>query len=114
VAVEWFGDAILTRAMTAAVAAVNETTADAVQHAKNQHAWRDETGALENAIEAEPASVDSLEVTGDWGVAAGERVPYWIDLEFGTVQMPARPFLRPAADAANQMLAARLRAHYGP
>jgi hypothetical protein len=111
--VEWFGDAILARAITASIAAVDETTADAVQHAKSDHEWLDVTGDLENAIEAEPAKVDGLQVLGDWGVAAGDKVPYWIDLEFGTFDMAASPFLRPAADAANPQLARRLRAHFG-
>ena len=110
--VSWFGDRILAKALSASVAAVEETTQDAAQHAKTDHRWRDRNGALENAIDTLPVKVEGLFVKGEWGVEAGERVPYWADLEFGTVHMTARPFLRPAADATNPQLAGRLRRNF--
>jgi HK97 gp10 family phage protein len=58
-----------------------------------------ETGALRAAIEAK-----SRGLSGRVDIAAGEfygRRPeiYWFFVEYGTETVPARPFLRPAAEA---------------
>jgi len=104
--VRWFGAEILANAIRATVAAVDDTTADAVQHAKDSHPWHDETGRLEERITSLPAETQGEVVTGQWGVQRG--APYAIDLEFGTSKMAARPFLRPAADATYPELPGRI------
>jgi len=52
-------------------------------------------------IGAEAGSNDSVSIpTGKFVVRVGTNVDYAIDVEFGTVNQPAQPFLRPAADQA--------------
>jgi HK97 gp10 family phage protein len=53
-----------------------------------------DTGLLKNSIHAEQ--------TGDAQFTVYDGVDYGQHLEFGTVNMPARPFFKPAADRAAQ------------
>lgn len=70
-----------------------------------------DTGALRDSIEVVPPGAKSAsgEVIVGGNGSQGETY-YAMFLEFGTVLMPARPFMRPAADAASQRIARTLAA----
>lgn len=55
-----------------------------------------DTGTLKAAIESQSPKVRGL--TGRVGLNASAARGYWFFVEFGTVNMAARPFFRPAAE----------------
>jgi hypothetical protein len=55
-----------------------------------------DTGLLKNS--------QGIQQTGDAEVTWSDNVPYGIDLEFGTVNMAARPFVLPAVDAIQKTI----------
>lgn len=65
------------------------------------------SGELLEAITASPPKASGL--SGLVGFD-NPRVFYWRFLEFGTVRMPARPFVRPAAEAEAQRYIQRIQA----
>lgn len=78
--------------LAARVEAANKRTADRVADRAKQNVPR-ATGALHGSIRTVKAS-------GGYVVRAGNRNVFYGHLvEFGTVKMPARPFLVPAAEA---------------
>lgn len=130
----WDGDAITARMRAAQINGVNKTMAEAVQQAKNNHAWNNQTGVLEGSIKiAEFARVDGAGVVGTWG---STDVRYALIHELGgvivpvraqalkfklpdgsfrivkSVRIPARPYLRPAADAIYPKLAGNIRGFF--
>lgn len=130
----WNGDAITAKLRRAQIAGVNKTMADAAIHAKRNHTWQNREGNLERSIDiAEPARVEGNGVTGVWG---SKGVVYALIQELGgtivpvkakalaipqpdgsvrfvkSVTIPARPYLRPAADAEYPNLVRNIRANY--
>lgn len=129
---DWKGDALKAKVRAAAIAGVNKTMAQAVNHAKRNHPWKNRTGILEGGIAirnfAEPRGGG---VAGSWGVF---DVAYALAQELGAiirpvkakalaipqgdgsvrfvkqVTLPARPYLRPAADAWYPQLAKNIKA----
>lgn len=110
---------------------VNKTMSACVVHAKNNHAWKNRTGVLEGSIDiAEFAHAEGDGVEGRWG---SKDVRYALIHELGgvivpvkaqalaipqpdgsvrfvkKVTIPARPYLRPAADANYPQLVANIR-----
>lgn len=130
----WNGDALTARMRAAQRLGVNKTMADCVQQAKTNHAWNNQTGVLEGSIKiADFARDDAGGVVGTWG---STDVRYALIHELGgvivpvrakalaipqadgsvrfvkSVRIPARPYLRPAADARYPQLAANIRAAF--
>lgn len=101
-AVEWNGDEIIARVQTACVEAVNETTAAAVELAKQEHWWTPETGHLEENTVSEPAVAEGSVVSGKFGTTRRKGF-YGLFLEY------KEPFLRPVADQVFPTLAERVR-----
>lgn len=127
----WEGDAITARMRRAQIFGVNETMSECAQHAKNNHTWKNQSAVLEGSIGiAENARPDGAGVVGTWGSKA---VDYALIHELGgvivpvrakalkfrlpdgsfrivkSVTIPARPYLRPAADAIYPRLAGKIR-----
>lgn len=127
----WNGPALTRRMLEAQKLGVNATMAACVQQAKANHAWKNQTGVLEGSIKiAEFARQEGAGVTGTWG---STDVRYALIHELGgvivpvraqalrfkrpdgsfrivkSVTIPARPYLRPAADAVYPQLAANIR-----
>lgn len=118
---KWRGDELIRKVQEAQVYGVNATMAQCVEQAKNNHAWNNQTGTLEGSIAiAEYATREGSGVVGTWGSRdvryarihelGGVIVPVRAKaLKFKlpdgsfrvveSVRIPARPFLRPAADA---------------
>lgn len=130
----WEGDALTGRMRKAQIDGVNATMAQAVQHAKNNHPWNNQTGVLEGSYKiAEFARPDGSGVAGTWG---STDVRYALIQELGgvivpvraqalkfrlpdgsfrivkSVRIPARPTLRPAADAVYPKLAGNIRTFF--
>lgn len=127
---EWNGRAVSEKMKAAQIAGVNATMAACVLQSKRSHAWQNRTGILEGGI----GIVDYAAPTGDgvrgvWGV---QDVRYALIHELGgvitpvvakmlafeingqlvfakSVTIPARPYLRPSADAIYPSLAMRIR-----
>ena len=127
----WNGPVISEKMRAAAKLGINATMAACVQQAKSSHEWRNQTGVLEGSIKiAEFATEQGTAVTGTWGSTdaayalihelGGVIVPVRakalaIPQADGSVRMvksvtiPARPYLRPAADAHYPGLADKIR-----
>lgn len=130
-ALNWLGDEVTARLAAAQIAGVNATMAAAAIAARRNHAWNNRSGVLEGSIGVvAPAATDGRGVRGTWG---SRDVRYALIHELGgvirpvraralmfraddgtfvvarQVRMPARPYLRPAADAEYPRLAGRIR-----
>lgn len=131
----WTGEAVTARLRLAQAKGVNATMAAAASHAKRKHDWKNRTATLEGSIDvAEYAKPVPGGVRGLWG---SRDVRYaLIQEEGGTiepvsaralfipdhaggiaavvqkVEIPARPYLRPAADAEYPSLTRRIREEY--
>lgn len=126
----WRGPEVIARVRQAELWGVNATMAASVIHAKSSHAWQNRTGILEGSIGiAEPAAPTGTGVRGVWGSKdvryalihelGGTIQPKnkpWLVFKIGEhwvrakqVTIPARPYLRPAADAEYPGLADRIR-----
>lgn len=128
---EWFGDSLLPKMRQAQIKGVNQTMASAVTRAKLNHAWQNRTGVLEGGIDiTDYAQPEAKGVRGTWGV---RDVVYARIHELGgvikprhgaaltipqsdgsvrlvaQVKIPARPYLRPAADIEYPRLAGNIR-----
>jgi phage gpG-like protein len=130
----WDGAAITRRMREAQKLGINATMSEAAQHARNNHTWQNRQGRLEASINiVEPAREDAAGVVGTWG---STDVRYALIHELGgvivpvraralkipqpdgtfrfvkSVRIPARPYLRPAADAIYPKLAGKIRAAF--
>jgi phage gpG-like protein len=127
----WNGPALTAKMRAAAKLGINATMAACVREAKTSHAWQNQTGVLEGSIKvADFAREKGATVTGTWGSTdaayalihelGGVIVPVRakalaIPQPDGSVRLvksvtiPARPYLRPAADAHYPDLAAKIR-----
>jgi phage gpG-like protein len=99
----WKGDKFNAKFEKAMRVGLNKTMAEAVLYAKTHHEWKNRTGTLERSIRiVEGARKVGQGFAGIWGSVA---VIYAAVHEFGasfrrgsgTVNIPARPFLVPAA-----------------
>lgn len=133
-ALKWFGAKVSKAVKAAQIEGVNATMAAASARAKRNHSWNNRTAVLEGSIGiAEPAAKTGDQVRGTWG---SKDVRYALIHELGgiikpvrakalmfraddgtfvvarQVKMPARPYLRPAADAEYPKLADRIRRSY--
>lgn len=131
---KWNGKAVTEKMEQAQIAGVNATMGAAAARAKRNHDWQNQTGVLEGGIDiAEYARPHGKGVKGTWGV---RDVVYALIHEIGgtiepktakslavplpeggialvrSVTIPARPYLRPAADAEYPKLPARIRKAY--
>ncbi len=123
---KWRGPQVLEKMKRAEVTGINATMAQAVEHAKRNHAWINRTGTLEGSIAiAEFAVRIARGARGLWG---SKDVVYALIHELGgtitakaggllkfktrdgawhavkSVTIKARPYLRPAADATYRNL----------
>jgi phage gpG-like protein len=127
----WNGPALTAKMRAAQKLGINATMAECVTQAKANHAWNNQTGILEGSIKiAEFAREDAVGVAGTWG---STDVRYALIHELGgvivpvrakalaipqadgsvrfvkSVKIPARPYLRPAADAVYPKLTGNIR-----
>ena len=130
---KWLGPAVSERLARAQIQGVNATLAAAVNRAKRNHAWQNRTGTLEGSIGVlDFARAEGRGVRGNWGSRdvryalihelGGVIVPrkakalvFEIDGEVVRVKkvtIPARPYLRPAADAEYPELPRRIARAY--
>ena len=98
----WYGDAVLKKALNAARQALDETTAACVEHAaKNTPV---DTGAAQGSVDLVPAEIKGDLVEAEWGSFEfadnnSEPVGYYVWLNYGTGQRPGGFMLENAADA---------------
>lgn len=89
---DWRGDRVLAQVSRAIKDAIDETTKDAAEDAKDSHWWQSRSGNLESEIVTWPAQrTGGAQWTGKFGTTKGAGF-YGLFLERRT------PFLRPAAD----------------
>ena len=113
--VKWEGKKVLSRVQRAQIKGVNVTMQAAADHAKQNHPWISRSFELEAsigvAIFARPVGKG---VAGEWG---SQDIAYALVHELGSVKegqnIPARPYLRPAADVQYPKLAANIRKAMG-
>lgn len=130
----WKGKQLTERMRQAQKLGVNATMATCTRHAKDNHDWRNQTGILEGSIDiAEYAHDVPGGVEGRWG---SKDVKYALIHELGgvikpvnaealaipqedggvvfvkSVTIPARPYIRPAADAHYPSLGLNIRKAY--
>lgn len=103
--VKWNGPEIIARVTAACEAGVSATTRAAAKRASDHHPWKDESGAEEESVRADPTVVKGP-ATVEGSFSADSPALF---LELGTVKMQAFPFLRPAADATYRELPVRIR-----
>lgn len=101
--VDWLGDEVLAKAITASMEAIDVVTQAAADDAKANHWWSNRTGDLEKNTIAEPATTDGLEVRGRFGATLRRGGFYGLFLERRT------PWLRPAADRTFPLLPLTIR-----
>lgn len=132
---KWFGKQVSEKVRAAQKAGVNATMGAAAIHAKRRHSWTNRTATLEGSIDIQDYAAETANgVRGLWGsrdvryAAIHERggtirpvrakalvIPDGAGGVAAVVQsvtIPARPYLRPAADAEYPKLAGRIRAAY--
>jgi len=128
---KWYGKAVTEKMRRAQIEGVNQTMSACVTEAKLNHEWQNRTGILEGGIDiADYARQETDGVRGTWGVL---DVVYARIQELGgvirpkraqalaipqpdgsvrlvkQVKIPARPYLRPAADKHYPKLGSRIR-----
>lgn len=131
-ALNWLGKQVDAKVRRAQVLGVNFTMGASVQHAKTNHDWQNRTATLEGSIDVVEYAHETAEgVEGAWG---SRDVAYALIHEMGgiikpvrakllsfeidgervfakEVKIPARPYLRPAADETYPHLAENI-AHF--
>jgi hypothetical protein len=106
----WRGPAIAAKAAAAARYGIDKTTSESVVYAKQNHEWQNVTGTLEGSLQMRGAVPEGARMVGRWGSFS---VLYALWLEIGTVNMPARPYLRPSADVNYPSLRRHIREGWG-
>lgn len=131
---DWRGPAVTAKLRQAQIVGINGTMGACVVHAKSSHAWKNRTGVLEGGIDiVDYAAPEGTGVRGVWGVrdvryalihelggvikarrakALAFELPDGSLRFAGSVTIPARPYLRPAADVHYPGLAGRIRTAY--
>ncbi|MEP0406959.1 phage morphogenesis protein [Roseibium sp.] len=128
---KWYGKAVKKDMREAQIEGVNRTMAACAAEAKANHPWENQTATLEGSIDiADYAAPVADGVKGTWG---SRDVAYALIHELGgvikpksakalaipqddggvvfvqSVTIPARPYLRPAADTHYPKLAGRIK-----
>ena len=111
---KWEGKKVLANVNAATLKGINKTMAACVESAKRNHSWQNRTTTLEGSISiATYARKEGRGAAGLWG---SKDVAYALIHELGgqagrgrSVTIPARPYLRPAADAYYPLLAENIR-----
>ena len=130
----WKGDQVVADMRKAQRFGINKTMVQTVEFAKRNHAWTNRTGTLEGSISIiEFATRAGRGFRGEWGSKdvryalihelGGKIVPVkakMLSFEIGgkrvfakEVNIPARPYLRPAADTIYPQLAANINEGFG-
>lgn len=129
--IKWYGKALTEDMREAQIIGVNQTMAAAVTEAKSNHPWNNRTGTLEGSIDVVDYAKDEADgVRGTWGARDiayarihelggtikpknGKALHFRADdgtfVTVKQVTIPARPYLRPAADQQYPKLAGRIR-----
>lgn len=98
----WYGEAVEARIAAGALLAVEEIAQRAADHAVANHPWQNRTGETESSVFVNAPELTAAGVARcSWGASGAA-----LFLEYGTVRMPAFPWLRPAQDATYPHLAA--------
>ncbi len=126
----WKGDQVVAKMRKAQRFAINKTMTQTVEYAKRNHAWRNRTGLLEGSISIiDFAARAGHGFRGEWGSKdvryalihelGGRIVPVkgkFLKFRVGgnfvsvaSVNIPARPYLRPAADTIYPQLAENIK-----
>lgn len=92
----WRGQNVKDDVVRATMNGLEETGAEAVQHAKSNHGWNNVTGTAEGSIQMRPAQESSGRIFVTWG---SFDVHYFIYLELGSAFTPGDMTLQRAADA---------------
>lgn len=130
----WTGEAVTEKMRAAQKAGINQVMAQAVQFAKSNHDWNNQSGILEGGINIVDYAVETGDgAKGVWGVndvvyariqelggtivprngqALHFKLPNGKFVTVKSVTLPARPYLRPAGDAIYPKLPAAIRAAY--
>ena len=129
-ALNWKGDKLIAKVQAAQKKGLNRTVAETIEYSKGNHTWQNDTGELEGSISfiefAHRAGAGFRAVWGSKDVVyalihelGGKIVPkkapalrfqvggQWVTTQ--EVNIPARPYLRPAADAVYPRLAENIR-----
>ena len=111
--VKWRGKQVLSKVRRAQVDGVNKTMQASATHARENHEWISRSfPGLETSIKISTfARPDGKGVSGIWG---SQDIAYALVHELGSdpssgQNIPARPYLRPAADARYPSLARNIR-----
>lgn len=112
--VEWEGDAVAQKMLKAEIKSINIVMSRAVLHARKNHTWISRSYTLEDSIGiAIKARKEGDGAAGIWG---SKDVRYARVHELGSaalgypdMNIPARPYLRPAADEKYPELADEIR-----
>ncbi len=113
--VRWRGRQVLAATRRAQIVGVNDTMQDAANDARSGHKvqtkarWQSRTFDLEDSIKITTFARPSRRgISGIWGSA---DIIYALAQELGSPKqnIPARPYLRPAADAEYPALARNIR-----
>ncbi len=103
----WKGKQVKQKMVLAQITGIDIVLKASVIQAKLNHTWINRTGKLEGSVGVyEFARRVIAGVRGVWG---SRKIVYAIFQEIGTSKMPARPFLRPAADVQYPKLAGHIR-----
>lgn len=105
--VDWNGEQVKRKAVTASRKGIDETMSKCVIVAKGR--VRVKTATLQGSLRMEPAVVLGQRIKGTWG---SFDVNYALWQEIGTSRMSGQPYLRPAADAEYPQLKARIKANF--
>ncbi len=127
---DWKGDQVVVKMRKAQRFAINKTMGQTVEYAKRNHAWRNRTGLLEGSISIiDFATRAGHGFRGEWGSkdvryalihelggrilpVKGKFLKFKIDGNFvsvASVNIPPRPYLRPAADTIYPQLAENIK-----
>ena len=110
--VKFEGSKLLAKFRRAQIKGVNKTMQASATHARKNHEWKSRTFELESSIQIHThARPDGKGVSGIWGSL---DIAYALVHELGSdpssgQNIPARPYLRPAADAQYPALAGNIR-----
>jgi hypothetical protein len=120
--INWRGTEVADKVIAASALAIDQTTAAAVNQAKQHHQFANQSGTLEGSLQMRPAELQGGgELVGLWG-SFDVDYALWMELEPGdqvvidgeTVtreESGGHPFLRPAGDAEYPNLHPRIRAN---
>ena len=107
--IKWEGPKVASKMRKAEIRAINVVMSRCVRRAKTSHEWINRTGILEGSIGIDIfARPQGSGAAGVWGSA---DVVYARVHELGSAKLniPARPYLRPAAAAEYPALATEIR-----